>query len=110
MIRTSAWAKVTGYERRENLPAPPLEVVEDAQLSEESRSVVIDSLAGESLPVFEREHCTRVELDLPAGAREAPPVPIVGSSDGRLSDHVVVGEVALVDIDVRSGSARSRSS
>jgi len=57
-------------ERREELSDSSLGVVEDAELSEQARPVVVEAFAGEVVLVVEREHRTRIELDRPAGARE----------------------------------------
>jgi hypothetical protein len=75
--------------------------VEETQLSEEARPVVVEALAGEFVPVVEREHRAGVELDFTADPREPPPLPLVGPADSSLQNHVVVGDVALVNVDVQ---------
>mgnify|MGYP007008815658 CR=1 FL=1 len=89
--------------RREDLSDSMLGVVEDAQLSEETRSVVVDALAREFVLVVECEHCARIPLDLTAGPRKSSPVPLVSPADRDLQNHVLVGHVALVNVDMEVG-------
>lgn len=78
-------------------------VVEDAELSEDGRPIVVDPLADDLVLVIERKNRAHWKLDLIARAGKPAPHSGVGTAHGDLQNHALIGHVTLVNIDVEVG-------
>ena len=80
-------------------------VVEDAELPEDGRPIVVDPLAGDLILVIELKNRAHWKLDLTARAGQAAPHSVVGAAHGDLKNHGLIGHVTPMDVDLKIGKS-----
>jgi hypothetical protein len=83
-----------------------LRLVEDAELSQDGGTVVVDFFAGQAIVCVESVDAAQGELDAAPGGRETAPTSAMRTANHYFYQDGVVGDVAVLDFDfkVRQGA------
>ena len=82
-----------------------LRLVEDAELSQHRRPVVIDFFSRQAVVGIEAVHATEREFDTPSGGRKAPPRAQVRSANDHLQKDGIAGNVPALYVNPQVGQS-----
>lgn len=87
------------HQRGRDAAGHGLGLVEDAELPQHRRPVVVDPLAREALVYIEAEDAAEREFDVTAGRRQAPPRRVMPAADDGLEDDRTRAGMPLPHVD-----------